>query len=128
VAGRPGVVRQAGMVIDRQARFVHGGSSAGVSVDEFAVALHRDCPLAVDPALGWHLWATDLCLQAQQLHGRPVAQILEVPLFHNSTNDFRLPPEFQASAQRLLAKHQHLACIPTLCGELAQPAPQPAHA
>jgi 2-polyprenyl-3-methyl-5-hydroxy-6-metoxy-1,4-benzoquinol methylase len=116
--GQPGFVHQAGMVIDRQARFAHGRSSAALSIDEFAVALHRDCPLAIDPALGWHLWATDLCLQARQLAGRDVAQVLLVPLFHNSTNDFQLPPAFQASAQRLLDKYSQHDRIPTLCGEI----------
>jgi 2-polyprenyl-3-methyl-5-hydroxy-6-metoxy-1,4-benzoquinol methylase len=116
--GRPGHVRQAGLLIDRQARFSHGGSSAAVSIDEFAVALHRDSTVAIDPSLGWHLWATDLCLQAQQQHRRAVAQILQVPLFHNSTNDFRLPPAFEASARRLLDKHPQRDRIPTLCGSI----------
>jgi len=119
-AGQPGFVRQAGMVIDRSARFAHGPSQAGVSIDEFAVALHADCPIAPDAALGWHLWATDLCLQAQQLAGRAVTQVVEVPLFHNSTNDFKLPPEFHASAQRLLDKYPQLDRIPTLCGEITR--------
>jgi len=123
--GQPGVVRQAGLVIDRQTRFSHGGSQAAVSIDEFAVALHTDCPFEPDPTLGWHLWATDLCLQAQQRAGRAVTQVLQVPLFHNSTNDYRLPAEFHASAQRLLDKHAQLQRIPTLCGEIKR---LPAHA
>ncbi len=44
--------------------------------------------------------------------------ILEVPLFHNSTTAYQLPPEFHASAQRLLDKYPRLDRIPTLCGEL----------
>lgn len=113
-----GVVRHAGMVIDRTSLFRHCGSSGALSIDEFAVALHRDSAVAIDPSLGWHLWATDLCLQAQQLAQRPVAQILEVPLFHNSTNDFVLPDAFHASAQQLLEKYPQLERIPTLCGEV----------
>ena len=77
-------------------RWVRGGSAAALSIDEFAVALHRDATVAIDATLGWHLWATDLCLQAEQQHGRAVAQILQVPLFHNSTNDYRLPPAFES--------------------------------
>lgn len=118
VAGQPGFVRQTGLVVDRQALFAHGRSRSALSIDEFAVALHDDCPIAIDAAFGWHLWATDLCLQAQQLAGRAVAQVLEVPLFHNSTNDFQLPPAFHASAQVLLDKYPQFDRIPTLCGEI----------
>lgn len=113
-------VRHAGMVIDRTALFSHRGSAGAASIDEFAVALHRDCAARIDPTLGWHLWATDLCLQARQQAGRDAAQILEVPLFHNSTTAYALPEAFHASAQRLLDKHRGLDRIPTLCGEIAR--------
>ena len=114
----PNAVRHAGLVIDRTALFAHRGSGGAASIDDFAVALHRDSCAAIDPALGWHLWATDLCLQARQQAGRDTVPILEVPLFHNSTTAYQLPVEFHASAQRLLDKHPRLERIPTLCGEL----------
>jgi SAM-dependent methyltransferase len=123
-AGR-GAVRYAGMVIDRTRLFAHPGSNAGASIDEFAVAMHADAVVEPDPSLGWHLWATDLCLQARALAGRDVAQILEVPLFHNSTTDHVLPAAFHESAARLLEKHPAHASIPTLCGELRRPGPGP---
>jgi hypothetical protein len=72
--------------------------------------------VAIDAALGWHLWATDLCLQARARRG--AAHILEVPLFHNSTTAYVLPDAFHASAQRLLDKYPGLDRVPTLCGEL----------
>lgn len=118
-----GGVRYAGQVIDRVSLFSHGGAGGAVSIDEFAVAMHRDAVVSPDPELGWHLWGTDLCLQAQALAGRPVAQIIDVPLFHNSTNDYTLPQAFHDSASRLLAKHPSLQTIPTLCGDLRRPAP-----
>ena len=114
----PGQVRHAGMLIDRRSLFWHGPSAAAVSLDEFAIGLHRDSVVSIDPTLGWHLWATDLCLQVQQLAGRPLAQILNVPLFHNSVADFKLPDDFQASAVRLRAKYPQLEAIPTLCGNI----------
>jgi SAM-dependent methyltransferase len=114
----PGQMRHAGMVIDRRSLFWHGPSAAAVSLDEFAIGLHRDSVVSIDPALGWHLWATDLCLQVQQLAGQPLAQILNVPLFHNSVADFKLPDDFQASAIRLRAKYPQLKAIPTLCGNI----------
>jgi SAM-dependent methyltransferase len=113
-----GQVRHAGMVIDRRSLFWHGPSAAAVSLDEFAIGLHRDSVVSIDPTLGWHLWATDLCLQVQQLAGQPLAQILNVPLFHNSVADFKLPDDFQASAIRLRAKYPQLEAIPTLCGNI----------
>jgi SAM-dependent methyltransferase len=115
-----GAPRHAGMVIDRRALFWHGRSSGAVSLDELAICLHRDSAVTIDPTLGWHVWATDLCLQAQQLAGRPIAQILEVPLFHNSVGEYKVPAEFHDSAQRLLRKYPQLSMIPTLCGELAR--------
>lgn len=115
-------LRYAGQVIDRTQRFDHDGSSGGVSIDEFAVALHRSSPLALDAALGWHLWATDLCLQAFELGGAPCAQILRVPLFHNSTTGYTLPGEYYESAQKLLDKYDQLDEIPTLCGVIRRQA------
>jgi hypothetical protein len=121
--------RHAGLVIDRTRRFDHPGSDAAVSLDEFAVALHRDMGDCIDPALGWHLWATDLCLQHTAAHH--TATILRVPLFHNSTTGHRLPPEFTQSAQRLSSKYPQYSAIPTLCSTIrphafGQNAPIPA--
>jgi len=124
-----GGVRYAGLVIDRVALFDHGGSDAAVSIDELAVAMHRDCTLAIDPALGWHLWATDLCLQAMRRDGRPTTRIVQVPLFHNSVCPNTLPEAFHDSGLALLAKHVDRDRILTLCGELSRttavPVPQP---
>lgn len=114
-----GSVRHAGMVIDRTTLFSHRGSDAALSIDEFAVALHRDAAVNIDAELGWHLWGTDLCLQAMAGgNPRDAATILETPLFHNSTTAWSLPEAFNASAQKLLDKYPQLARIPTLCGEL----------
>ena len=111
-----GTLRYAGVVIDRTSLFSHQPSAGAVSMDEFAVALHRDAAVKPDRSLGWHLWATDLCIQAERLARQPIAQILDLPLFHNSTNDYRLPDAFHESGQRLLDKYPDLASIPTLCG------------
>lgn len=116
-----GTPQLAGLVIDRTSLFRHPRSTTAVSIDEFAVALHNDSQLAIDPALGWHLWATDLCLQAQGLALRPVGQVLDIPLFHNSTTARALPAAFHESAERLMAKYPRHAEIPTLCGTLSRP-------
>lgn len=117
-----GSLYMSGMVIDRSALFSHPVSDHAVSLDEFAVALHRDSVLQPDPALGWHLWATDLCLQAETIAGVPVAKIIEIPLFHNSVTAHQLPQEFHHSAERLLAKYPQRSSIPTLCGSITRSA------
>lgn len=123
LAATPGDgIRHAGTVIDRTTLFRHPASGEAVSVDEFAVALHRDSECRIDPTLGWHLWATDLCLQAHQHAGRAAASIVDVPLFHNSTTGYTLPEAFHASAQTLIEKHPDRVSIPTLCGEIRRSA------
>jgi 2-polyprenyl-3-methyl-5-hydroxy-6-metoxy-1,4-benzoquinol methylase len=119
----PGAVRYRGLVVDRLHLFDHGASGGAVSIDELAVGLHRHAGLRIEPSLGWHLWGTDLCLQAQQRIGRPVAELLDVPLFHNSANDATLPAAFYASAQQLLARYPDLTEVPTLCGAIRRPQP-----
>jgi 2-polyprenyl-3-methyl-5-hydroxy-6-metoxy-1,4-benzoquinol methylase len=117
---RPGQARHAGMVVDRRSLFLHGTSDRAISMDELAVCLHRETPLAIDPALGWHLWATDLCLQAEHRADQPVARLLGVPLFHNSVTTHSLPDAFHASANYLMAKYPGRTQIPTLCGNLVR--------
>lgn len=84
------------------------------SIDELAVILHRDSKLEIDSALGWHLWATDLCLQALDRGGK--ARVIRAPVIHNTTSPFTLPPEFSESAQVLLKKHRGRKTIVSLCG------------
>jgi len=45
-------------------------------------------------------------------------RIVRLPLFHNSLNDYTLPPLFYASAERLATKHAAFGPIPTLCGTI----------
>jgi hypothetical protein len=108
-------------VIDRTRRFDHSGTDTAVSIDELAVALHRDCGLQLDPTLGWHLWATDLCLQAEYRAGKPAARVIEIPLFHNSLSPHALPPAFQSSATALMQAHPGRSRIATLCGQIQRP-------
>jgi hypothetical protein len=80
----------AGMLIDRTNCFDHPASDTAVSLDEFAVIMARDSVHRVDPSLGWHLWATDLCIVSICSH-RVFPRIVRLPAFHNSTNDYVLP-------------------------------------
>lgn len=120
--GEQSQANKSGLVIDRIHRFDHPASDRALSLDEFAVAFHRTTNHRVDRNLGWHLWATDLCLAAA-VHGRPMAKIARIPLFHNSFGDWSLPPEFQVSAERLAAKYPTVPIIPTLCGTIGAAPP-----
>jgi hypothetical protein len=105
----------AGFVIDRTTRADWCASDQAVSIDELAIVVARDSVHRLDPALGWHLWATDLCLTAITQH-RVFPRIVRMPLFHNSVTDHTLPAAFHASAARLAAKHPDWGPIHTLCG------------
>lgn len=111
----------AGFVIDRRNRFDHAESAAAVSIDELAIVVSRRSLHRIDPALGWHLWATDLCLTSITQH-RVFPRIVRLPLFHNSSNDYMLPEAFHASARVLARKHAGFGTIHTLCGDIAAPA------
>ncbi len=121
---RPGHQAMAGLVLDRCRMFDHPASQQAASLDELAIVLHEKSRLAIDPALGWHLWATDLCLQAEALTGRQIAQVLRIPLFHNSTNDAVLPAAFHQSVARLFDKHPRCTQVSTLCGDFTRAAAQ----
>lgn len=114
------VCAPSGFVIDRTERFDHPASETAVSLDELAIVVSRDSIHRIDPALGWHLWATDLCLTAIVKHG-VFARIVRLPLFHNSSGDYVVPESFHASAQVLGAKHAGFGTIHTLCGDIAAP-------
>lgn len=105
----------AGFVIDRTSRFDHPASAAAMSIDELAIVIARDSLHRIDPALGWHLWATDLCLTAITRH-RTLPRLVRLPLFHNSSNDYVLPEAFHRAAATLAAKHAGFGAIHTLCG------------
>lgn len=108
----------AGFVIDRLSRFDQRESGEALSIDEFAIVVARDSVHRIDPRLGWHLWATDLCLEAITQH-KVFARIVRLPLFHNSLNDHVLPPSFHAAAAVLADKHAAaFGPIPTLCGAI----------
>ncbi|MBC7482955.1 MAG: hypothetical protein H7337_13885 [Rhizobacter sp.] len=107
----------AGFVIDRQHRFDQPASDAAVSIDELAIVVSRHSVHRIDPAMGWHLWATELCLGAICTH-KVFPRIVRLPLFHNSLNDYQLPESYYDAAERLLAKYPSFGPISTLCGKL----------
>lgn len=119
---RGGRVSKSGLVVDRTSLFDHPEAAQAVSLDEFAIVIGRDSVHQIDPSLGWHAWGTDLCLAARHRHRAAQVRIARVPMFHNSFNDARLPPEFDASIRALLGKYPKLDVVETLNGTFTRQA------
>jgi SAM-dependent methyltransferase len=85
------------------------------SIDEILLAVRRDTPLRFDPALGFHLYGTDLCLSARQ-QGL-AAVVLDVPCFHNSLFA-HLSPAFHDAREALLAKWPAVSPLYSNMGDL----------
>ncbi len=116
-----GTLAPCGLVIDRRSRLDFGcGSQRAVSIDELAIAMHRNCQFRIAPDLGWHLWATDLCLQSLRAHAEPSPAILQIPVLHNSYG-LHPPREFYESARVLRERNPEWSEIYTLSGIIRQP-------
>jgi hypothetical protein len=121
-AAHGGARSPAGFVIDRLGRADHPASASAVSLDELAIVVSRDTVHRIDPALGWHLWATDLCLSAIVDH-HVFPRIVRLPLFHNSRTGWQLPAQFHDAAATLARKWAGFGAIHTLCGVIDATAP-----
>jgi len=53
------------------------------SLDELLLAVRMDAGLSITAGLGWHLYGTDVCLQAQSRGG--VAVVVDAPCEHRAT-------------------------------------------
>lgn len=107
-----------GLVIDRMQCISGGFTLSACSIDELGVVLHRDSIYAIDESLGWHLWATDLCLQALHSHSNQKCRIVNIPVMHNSLLS-ELPTEWTDSANKLAWKWSAMPYIHTLCGTIS---------
>lgn len=107
----------AGFVVEHHRCEDHPASAAAISIDELAIVIARDSLHRIDPAMGWHLWATDLCLTAICEH-KLFPRIEALPLMHRSAPAQALPPAFYDSAARLTEKFPAFGPIPTLNGTI----------
>ncbi len=69
------------------------------SLDELLLAVRSDRGLRVDPALGWHLYGTDLCLQAEATGQDAV--VIDAACEHRSTLPRALPAADAATPSAL---------------------------
>ena len=100
-----------GRVVHRDRLLVHHQLPADVDgLDELLMVVPKATALRVDPDLGWHLYGTDLALQAHQAGGRVV--VLDAPCHHNSLTG-RVPVQYRQSERALARKWTALLPIHT---------------
>lgn len=107
----------AGRIIDRDRLLTSPLDLPGRvdSLDEVLLAMPRDTPLVADPDLGWHLYGSDLALQAADLD-LPVV-VLDALCFHNSLFG-HAGADYHLSRERLLAKWESKRPLRSNFGEL----------
>jgi hypothetical protein len=114
IPGRPPAAERVGRVVDRD-RLLDDGPELPARVatlDELLLVVRRDTPLRFDPALGFHLYGADLCLQAVERGLAVVA--LGAPCVHNSRS-VGLSASFFPSAEVLACKWASRLPIATPC-------------
>ncbi|HEY5024084.1 MAG TPA: glycosyltransferase [Acidimicrobiales bacterium] len=100
-----------GRVVHRDRLLSHRALPADVDgLDELLMVVPRHTPLRVDSTLGWHLYGTDLALQAQQRDLRVV--VFDAPCHHNSLTG-RVPWHYRQSERVLARKWESLLPIHT---------------
>ena len=115
VRGAPAGIVRAGRVADRDALLDETTPLPAPvsSLDEIVLALPRDTPLRPDPALGFHLYGTDLALAAERAGLAALA--IDAPCHHNSQQGSELPAAFHASAAVLRARWRERLPLATPC-------------
>jgi 2-polyprenyl-3-methyl-5-hydroxy-6-metoxy-1,4-benzoquinol methylase len=119
VLGTPGGIQCSGRVCDRDT-LIDEATPLPIrtgSLDELALIVPRNTPLRFDPALGFHLYGTDICLTAENLglHG----MVIDAPCHHNSKQGKELPVAFEQSKSILRKKWADRLPIATPCAIIA---------
>ena len=111
---RGGRVRRAGHVVDRDRlrREPPALPAAVETLDELLLAVPRGSPLSFDPALGFHFYGADLCLQARRRGLATVA--LDALCFHNSRS-VDVPSDFYACGSAFARKWPGMLPVATSC-------------
>jgi len=112
--GSPLAAERIGWVVDR-GRLLRDGPELPARVatlDELLLVVPRNSPLRVDPALGFHLYGADICLQAAE---RGLAVVVLAALCHHNSRSIGLPEAFFASAGVLARKWRHRLPVATPC-------------
>ena len=115
VRGTSTGIERAGRVADRDGLLDESTPlpSPSTSLDELVLIVPKRSPLRFSPALGYHLYGTDIALAAAQ--AGLAAVVIDAPSHHNSQQGDELPAAFQASADVLRAKWPMQLPIVTPC-------------
>lgn len=111
-----GNVGRDGLCVKGNQAFDHRADGQVIALDDVAIVVHKTTVHRPDPGLGWHLWATELCLKAEQLGQANQLDILHLPLFHNSGHASGVSADQQASAHCLRQRYPNVGTIHTLHG------------
>ena len=111
---RPLGAKRIGWVVDRGRELREGPElPARVAIlDELLLVVRRNSELRFDPALGFHLYGADICLQARE---RGLAVVALGALCHHNSRSVGLPEAFFASAEVFARKWSHRLPIATPC-------------
>ena len=103
-----------GWVVDR-GRVLRDGPELPARVamlDELLLVVRRDSGLRFDPALGFHLYGADICLQARE---QGLAVVALAARCHHNSRSVGLPEAFFASAEVFARKWSHRLPVATPC-------------
>ena len=110
-------IEMRGMKITEDALIKYGMGEDIIAMDDFAVFLNKNSPLKIDPLLGWHNFATDLCIQAFLNDEVANGKVLDIPIFSNEYQ-YQEGTQFQNSSDYLKEKWKNLSKIETMKGTL----------
>jgi len=112
--GSPLAAERVGWVVDR-GRLLRDGPELPARVatlDELLLVVSGNTPLRFDPALGFHLYGADICLQAAE---RGLAVVALGALCHHNSRSVGLPEAFFRSAEVFARKWRHRLPVATPC-------------
>jgi hypothetical protein len=92
-----------GHILDRERRWDLGAPRPALvqGLDEVVLIVPSSSPVRLDPTLGWHLYGSDLCLEAERLGLACV--VVDALCFHNSLTGSSVPSAYR-EAERVLAR------------------------
>jgi Glycosyltransferase like family len=110
----PLAAERIGWVVDR-GRLLRDGPELPARVatlDELLLVVPRGTPLRFDPALGFHLYGADICLQARE---RGFSVVALAALCRHNSRSVGLPEAFFPSAEVFARKWAHRLPVATPC-------------
>jgi SAM-dependent methyltransferase len=110
VRGTPHGIERSGRVADRDFLLNEPAPlpSRVSSLDELVLVIPRDTTLRFDPTLGFHLYGTDICLEAEKAGLQGI--VIDAPCHHNSRQGDELPAAFEQS--KAILREKWISALP----------------